>query len=889
MTKIKNIFGAHPIAWSIALIVLAVVIIAGAYYAPVLGLKAADIPTYTNTSAAVGEEIPVGGESAQQSGETSTGEGKKEIPVSGEVTLAARGGKTLTLDTENVILTLTDDATGKKWTSGDPASANGSDKALLNISYLGDDNNLLSWNAFDNAVAFGTYKLYTIANGVRVELNINEGESQAFYEYLPQRMPIDRYENWMMPAIDEAAANGTLTESDAAKYKRTLGMVYKKNESEGCYIVAYAGNPPKSAVTQMINLVKAVNYTRELLIEDCAVYDIVPTFHEAPNFNVAVEFTLDENGDLLAKVPTMEAVTLNDFYRVQRIALLPNFGAVAAASGMDGYVLVPDGAGALMRFNTFDATIPEYIRPYYENDYYQDYYYMPEYGEELLMPVYGMLYGGETPEGGLLAIIEQGAETANLHVALASATGSGATYNRAYVSVDTLDYAKVKIYGAYSDNGATYLSDTGLIPVDFTVRYRPYSQGVTYFDLAKDYQAYLAKQAGTEVAVSEGPGVYLEAVGAVTLTERFMGIPYDAKESMTTYTQLKDMLSELPAGKLAVQYDGAFNGGMLSELNDGARLVKDNGTQAELADMMDAARDRGSDVMMQVNLSRVYKPGRTFLPYLHALRDFSNEAAAIYNYTPTTGIFNGKWDPSRSYYQLSPRYFGDVTDKFLSASKAFPGVAVGDLAHDFYTDYRYQEIVNPIQSAGQVKNSLEKLSSEKKLALHNPQANYAAMGKYAVDISRESSDYASFYATVPFRQLVLSGLTEVVGKDVNLQSRSLDYYLLQAAELGCNVKFTVTAKRADVLKNSHFEYLYAVWYDEWKDEIVKAMDECAALRETLGGKAIVGHRLLAPDVTETTYEGGVRVICNYTNQSYTSEDGEVAPMAYLICPEGGAL
>ncbi len=862
MQAIKKFYGAHPIRRAALTIILLIALIALCYYLPAFSLKARTADNQ-GVASAVGEEIAVGG----------------------EVVLSQNGGRTLSLDTKEMIFTLTDDATGIKWSSAVKGAQAGSEKALLNLWYLADDNNLSQWNTYDNCVAFGDYRLLSIENGVRVEMDVNEGESQAFYEYLPQRLPIERYEDFFLPTLEAKAASGDITSATAAKYKRTLGMVYKKNASEGCYIVSYIGNPPVSAVTQLIDLTRVIGYTRDMLIEDCEAAGITVTFHEPAKFDLVLEVRL-EDGDLIARVPSDETKSYNDYYRVQRIAVLPNMGAVASNENLDGYVLTPDGAGALMRFNTNNAVVPEYVRPYYDNDYYADYYYMPEFGQELMLPVFGLLYGGETPQSGLLAIMEKGAETANLHVSLAGAAGTGAAYNKAYVSFDALDYSKVKIYGAYNDNTATYLADSGHVDVDFTVRYRAFARPVTYYDLAVDYRAYLVESTGAAVDKAYNPGVYLETTGAVTLKNRFLGVPYDAPYAMTSYEELTDILNRLPEGKLTVQYDGMFNGGVVSTLNNGAALVAQNGSLAALKTLEKTAAKRNAEIFYQINLSRVYRENGAFLPFFHALRDFSNSAATIYRYTPTMGVFNGKWQPSRFYYQLSPRYLGDVTDKFLAASDDYKHIAIGDLARDFYADYRYREVLNAVSSRALVSDALHALADQKTLALHDPAGEYAALGAYAVDLSRESGDYVSFYATVPFRQLALSSMTEMTTEDVNLSSRSLDYFLLQAAELGVDVKFSVTGKRADILKNSHFEYLYAVWFEDWEDDIKAAMAACEALRDALGGQQIVNHRLLAPGVFETTYSGGARVTCNYTGAPVQTAEGDIAPLSYRIT-EGG--
>ena len=861
INKLKDFYGAHPIRRTLITLLLVAVAALLIYFRPAFSLKGAAIPETVILHAEKGEEIP----------------------KAGKVTVAQEGGRTLALDTEELILTLTDDATGKTWVSALPGAREGKDMALLQITFLGDDNALTEWNSYDNCVAFGTYSLFRIENGVRIEMDVNEGESSQFFEYLPQRIPTARYEEFLLPTLQAKLDDGTIEEADFKKYERALKMVYKKNNAENCYVLTTSGAPSISASNQLIAMTKIVGYDRDMLIEDCAAYGAVPDFHEPAQFDIALEATL-EGGDLLVRLPGDEMKTGNDFYELYRVAVLPSLGSEAYDKEGDGFFLVPDGAGALMRFNTYAATVPEYTRPFLDNDYYSDYYYMPEYSQELMTPVFGILNGGENPDKGLMGIVEGGVETANMHVTLASTSGSGT--NRAYVSFDVMDYSRVKIYGAYSENSATYLSSSGHIEADYCLRFRPYGTGVTYFDLAMDYRDYLSKQTDREIAVPEGPRTYLEFIGGVTLAERFLGVPYEKITSMTTVQELLHILNELPDGSVAVQYDGVYNGGILSGLNDGARLVRENGGSDVEAALTKMAENKKLPLFRQVNLSRVYNNGRSYVPYFHALRDFSNQAAEIYSYSAASAIFNGRWDPIRKYTRVSPRYLPELAEKVNGEAGWNTALAIGDLAHDYFVDYRYQAIINPVQARALVKQALGTLSG-RPLSLHDPAADLAPLGDWAVDVSRDSSEYASFYATVPFKQLALSGLTNLAGEDVNLSSRNLQDYLLEAAELGTSVKYTVTAGNPYSLKRSHFEYLYAVNWADWQAEISRAIEQTTALREQIGGRAILNHRMLSPKVFETTYEGGVKVIVNYSGEPYETEAGTVEAHGFLMAGEGG--
>ena len=878
MEKLKNIYGAHPIPWTLGLLALFIGVAALIFYYPAFSLEAADIPVHENTSAVKGAEIPLGG----------------------VVTVAQEDGRTLTLDTESMILTLKDDKTGRTWSSAMEGAAadNLAAKALLQVTFRGEDNVETIWNTYQNCVAFQDYKLFQLENGVRIEMDVNEGDSKVYLEYMPERFPADRFENFFLPALDKLLADGTLDEKAYNRYRSILTDNYKKNPlpGESSYDKAFGGvTPPVSARDALIALTGLVGYTREMLIEDCAVFGTTPTFHEPAQFNLAIELTL-EGGDLVAHIPADEITSGNPFYKMQRIAVLPNFVALPASAENDGYFLTPDGSGALMRFNTFVGSMAKYDRPYMDNDYYADYYFQSEYAEELRMPLFGVINGVEPATHGMLAIIEKGADTANLHITMGSTTGSGkkATYtgtNAAYISVDTLEHARVRINGAYESDSPTYVSDSGHIDMDFTVRYKPYTSEVTYFALAMDYRDYLSAKSGVEITAPEGPSAYVEVLGAVTLIDRFAGVPYDNITSMSTYKDVQAIVEALPEGSV-VQYDGAFNGGIISELNDGARLVKENGKADDLRALLDAAAKKNTRLYWQVNLSRVYVNGRTYVPYFHALRDYSNQPAEIYLYTPDTAKFNGRYDPIRQYTRLSPRYLPYVADEFLAGLEAQNldlNLAIGDLGHDVFADFRYKDVINTVEANTIVADTLAKLNGTAALTLNDPAADLAPMADYVVNVSRRSSDYASFAATIPFRQLALHGLTQVVGQDVNHNSRSLDYYLMQAAELGMSVKYTVSAQNPDILKSSHFESLYAADWNEWKDEILKAADKCAELRAVIGGQQIVNHVMLQEDVFQTTYENGVVVISNYTALPYESASGVVEAGTYLLIQEGGAL
>jgi len=181
---------------------------------------------------------------------------------------------------------------------------------------------------------------------------------------------------------------------------------------------------------------------------------------------------------------------------------------------------------------------------------------------------------------------------------------------------------------------------------------------------------------------------------------------------------------------------------------------------------------------------------------------------------------------------------------------------------------------------------LEVLGKNTALALNNPRADKLLYGSYATDIARASSELTQFYTSIPFRQLVLNGLTEYTTETANNNSNPYSYYLMQAVETGAQPKFTISAKSVDVLKDSKYSYYFSVQYELLKEEIKAVYDEYEAAMALIGTTEIKNHSMLAQDVFLTEYAGGVRVVTNYTFESFAYEGNVIEANDYLILKGG---
>lgn len=865
VTKIKSFYAKHTIGKLFLTVIALAVLIYVVVSIPVWQLRRTDVPKTVSREPLSGEPL---------------------ANDTGKVVLAENSGMTLSLDTENLVFEVKDEK-GNVFSTAISGAETGSEKALLSVSYLGEDNNLYEWNSYDRSVALGTYQLYRLENGVRIDMNLNEGESNRFYEYLPKKMSPERYEEIFRDGIESLRDSGELDADKANRYLNTLSLVYKKSLQEECYAVTYTGTPPTSAVTQMIEVTKLVGYTREMLLEDADTYGFSVNFTEPAVFDLVVEVTLEE-GQLVTHIPGGSCYSGNDFYTLQNIKVLPNFGAVTSEQYAEGQILLPDGSGALVDFNSYQSNVRDYERPLYDNDFYKDYQFMPQYGEELYMPVFGMLYGPEdNTEKAFLAIVEEGSRNGYIHMKLASRGEESSKYNKVYASFDLAQYAKVKINGAYSSDTANYLVNTGMQSLDCTVRYQFLGAKTGYYELARAYQDYLAETEGIEKSFDDGAAkLYLEVVGALNLTRRFVGIPYSSEYSMTDYGELLAMMQDLEGTEYLVQYDGVFSNGWNGQLNNSASLSGSNGSKKEWQAVREYAEANEISLFAETSLSRVWKSGSGFRASRHAVRDYANDEARVSRYMPVMGILKyavADGMKHDAYYTVAPCWLDDVTDRFLRNAEDYKYLAVGDLAGMYYADYRFGSYISGEEGNSILENNLAKLAEGRELALTNPHIDKIGYGSVAVDISRESSDYITFSRTIPFRQLVMNGLIAYTTENVNLSSENPAYFVLQAAETGAYPKFIVTADNVDVLKNSDYSYLYSVQYSLLKDKLLAVYDECAAIRGKIGTSEITNHECLAEGVYRTTYATGAQVTVNYNLYEVILENGtKLGAEDYLI-------
>lgn len=562
--------------------------------------------------------------------------------------------------------------------------------------------------------------------------------------------------------------------------------------------------------------------------------------------SLAVFVQLEAEGVRVA-VPFESIREANPDFRLAQVYLYPFLGATRGGS-VPGYMLIPDGAGSLIRFA--DATRAKHML--------YGRYYGPDLGiigtmpydpfinnpSPISLPVFGMVHG--EGKNGFLSVVESGAAYGELQVHPAGIITNfnflyhAFTYNQPYFQ-------------------ATNRSGAGVTTVqrapnafDAVVHFRFLTgEAASYVGMAHSYQHYLVEHGLLQRRDFSNPdiGIRLEFLGGdkeqVLLWNRFV--------PMTTIAQMGEILDELKLPNPEVIYYGWQPGGATSMPPTTLAVEGELGSLDDLRALAQAITAEGGHFSLYFDPQAAIWDEPGYSPR-------NDLAMAI------TNVNLDGWNRSYNYYftfdVLQERYTA------LSANLAGEpglGLALGGIGSTLYSDFRAGRPLNRVAAAA----AYQALLSESPLRLGFYQPNDYLLGQAQAyyDLPLGDNGYIFASEAVPFLPIVLAGYVPYYGPALNFSSNVQDD-LLRHVEYGSYPAYFLTyASTADML-NTRSSWIYTSAYDQWGEEVRRTYEWMNALLAPVRGQAIIAHEALAAGVFATTYANGRQILVNYTNQPF---------------------
>ena len=542
------------------------------------------------------------------------------------------------------------------------------------------------------------------------------------------------------------------------------------------------------------------------------------------------------------------------------IEVLPFFGATH--DGDAGYIVYPDGSGALMHFTTpHPAEVQKMVGVVYGSDasggQASGSAGSSVFRQSIPMPVFGMV----KDKAGYVGMVTQGDFDSGISIGRA---GKGVNYNHIWSQFIYRRQGRFSITGGQP----AWLYQPDRIPGDRQVRYCFLNGNkANYTGMAESYRNFLINERGAKRIDQQTP---LLNLGLFMGTERRNWILRDMI-STTTFNQAREILTDL-AGVGVTKIDIAlwnWDKGSISLRNPQHFPVdKRLGGEEGLRFLAEDIHQRGQRLFLVSNYLTIVPGAKGVLPYLDAVR----------------GVDGLPLGSSATGYLLNPQVAIDrfaTNDLTKMKELGIDGLQLNNFASIALPDKNSRF---PMTREGFAATwmKIASLSSNLLGAVTMTGSNIYASGysDCLIWVPLDSTHYDTFDETIPLYQIAVHGLVQYTGEPFNLISDSQRMYLRQI-EYGAISYFILTEESSSNLVRTPANQLYSSQYTYWKDEVVKQYKTMENLAP-LFSQFIINHEKRAEGVFQTTYEDGTKIIVNYNPGDYKDGTILIPPMDFIV-------
>jgi hypothetical protein len=545
-------------------------------------------------------------------------------------------------------------------------------------------------------------------------------------------------------------------------------------------------------------------------------------------------------------------------YILKSMTFMPFLGS-SYSDTVDGYILIPDGSGSLIRYRQPANYSSTYSARIYGKDLgveqAQTMAAWNTYAEpQVLMPIYGMVHGAY--QNGFLAIVDNGSEYASI---LAAPAQTNNPYNWASVRFE-LRQKYVKNINRQQGAGAS-------VPQEFVNPVTPAlsfwfldGDDANYDGMAVFYREKLMED-GILTPLTEQSGeipMQIEVLGA----DKKQNFIFTVMETFTTAAQAREIVAEL-------ERDGIQNYDIIyrcytKDNESGEKLLSRLGEPDEFAALKQEVQASGGELYFYLD------------PLVAAKGQINLRTQAANNLTAMeisfSDYFSTDLRPVNYLYRL------ETARKHVESAleRAYGGqFAIASLGNRLYSDFTSGKEHTRAENLADLLSMAELLTGGDKLPMYEPNQYMWQYADKVYSLPATSSQLIYESDGVPFLQIVLSGCVEPYGKTINISSYSTER-LLRQIEYGMAPAFTITY--CDSLNMYHTAQAgyFSTCFEDWRGQMAEAYQVISEGLSETWGHSITSHRSVESGIIIVTYDNGMAVYVNYTDEDATV-DGFVIP------------
>jgi hypothetical protein len=555
------------------------------------------------------------------------------------------------------------------------------------------------------------------------------------------------------------------------------------------------------------------------------------------------------------------------------MSVLRSFGA--GAEGEDGYIVVPDGSGAVIEFDNNKLNSAQYSGQVYGRDLSVSQRMAPTVTQQVYLPVFGIVR--DQGSNALVAIAEQGDENAVVRATVSrqGAQRSGrvlanhTSYNLAWFDFNMRTADSFQIG---TENRRLTIYEAEYIKTgDISVRYFPLAgENLSYVDVAHSYRNYLEKYKGVTNQVSPGATpFYMTLNGGTVKRHSIAGFPVNRQTAATTYKQAEDIINILRNGgadNLVIAYNDFNTASIRREISATVQYSRLLGGKKGFNSLMNHVSSGGDVLYPSLGFMEFARSTMNYNMLLHSPREVTRSRAWQQRYE----LAFGTPDPLQSSTAiLSPFYFNDAIDSIIKSLKkeGITTVSLDRATSLLYSDFSRRNprgtiYFNRRDTAQVITEGLRKITQEG-ISIKAQAANAYALPyvSHLSNVPLSSSNFDLFDYDIPFYQIVIQGLIPYSTTPFNANSNKAALTLL-ALSVGSPVHYEFMYANAGEFNDSVYNSKFYSSFHDWADDAIAMHRVFSSVISDVLDKKIIGHQRLGVNEYETEFEGGTKIYIN---------------------------
>ena len=551
-----------------------------------------------------------------------------------------------------------------------------------------------------------------------------------------------------------------------------------------------------------------------------------------------------------------------------------------------GYAFVPDGSGALIRFQDNSAIFRQYTGDVYGSDVSQWEYYNAMLTDAMplkdpVMPVFGVALGND--QAAFVAYADEGAEYMSIICTLEENT----TYYTWTCPQFTYNLRYHQVFNKAGDGYFQMMEEPNAFDISMTYEFLSgdgsgSTEAADYVGMALTYRKHLIE----EGILTEGNEDLEEPSGGVPIRLDFL--MSDAKSGVVGLENVVMTTAEDVRGILADVMDNGIrniNCGLQGWQKKGVTFSRPDtrkyssviGSGSDFENLMTDFSEMGVDISFQEDYVTINKTMMSYfdnaVKHINSWYSYVDKSNLLPPTAPVTQF--GYARPERSVKWLEEQY---EHAKGIADSMTIGGI--GSILTGDYADSGHTTV------SGTMALYQEQLGAMKEVKknIKNPGMYLWQYTDRYLQAPVGHSQYIFETDAVPFLQLVLNGTMEVYAPYANF-SFYTQTDILKMIDYNLSPSFILTREPSWKLADTVSADLYSTEYSLYKSLIQEVYSQVNAALGQVKGFRWVDRLVAADGVIVNVYEkdGQVkRIIINYTDDPVTMEGVETAPKSALV-------